>query len=505
MESGYRHSGKLLAILLVGLCLPPTAPGQIPSGLTKGTDAIKKDVSKNKVQEKAPNGPEIAPTKDNPQATVAATSGPIAVDQSVSDDDVHDTLMELLPKDPGVRSIDVQVDHGLVTLNGHIKDEEVRARLTEFVRRVEGVKLVLNATKTDAQVLTATELAWRVVTDFGRAISRNWLLLILAASLATLGFFLARVFNANSETFLAPFVSNPLLRSVLGSVIASLLAIGGILLGLSTLQLTEAVLSILGLAGVVGLALGFAFRDIAENFIASVLLGLRRPFRVGDYVQVAGHAGVVKTLNTRATVLVTPEGKHVRIPNATVFKEILINSTASPSVRGSFDVLVPHEASTASALDALNGALKTLDALLPEPAPRALVDGIEPGGIRMRTYYWVPSSGVDGDKIRSDALLKAKVALQQAGIVAPRSNVSVAIAGRLPVDLTQVSDGSATDGAAYQAKANLRKDARAAASRDGQPTEGRPADPLAHVLHEAEAQVSDEGTNLLKPEPANAQ
>ena len=116
-------------------------------------------------------------------------------------------------------------------------------------------------------------------------------------------------------------------------------------------------LSILGLAGVVGLAVGFAFRDITENFIASSLLGVRRPFRIGDYIQVAGQAGVVTTLNTRATVLVTLEGNHVRIPNNIIYKEIMVNSSASSSTRGSFDVVIPNEVSTASALEAISRQL----------------------------------------------------------------------------------------------------------------------------------------------------
>src|SRR5205807_4991393 len=129
-------------------------------------------------------------------------------------------------------------------------------------------------------------------------------------------------------------------------LLSSLLILGGLMFGLSILHLTHAVLSVLGVAGVVGLAVGFAFKDITENFIASVLLGVRRPFQVGDYVEVAGQAGVVRSLNTRATVLVTLEGRHVRIPNSTVFKEITVNSTASPSVRQSFDVVIPYAAST---------------------------------------------------------------------------------------------------------------------------------------------------------------
>ena len=124
------------------------------------------------------------------------------------------------------------------------------------------------------------------------------------------------------------------------------------------------VLSIVGVASIVGLAVGFAFKDITENFIASLLLGVRRPFQIGDYVTVAGQTGVVKSLNTRATVLVTLEGNHVRIPNATVFKEIMVNSTASPSCRNSFDVKVPIEASTADAIAAIDGALKEMKAVL---------------------------------------------------------------------------------------------------------------------------------------------
>ena len=142
-----------------------------------------------------------------------------------------------------------------------------------------------------------------------------------------------------------------LLRSVVGSFLSSLFVIGGLLAALSALDLTQVVLSILGLSAVVGLAVGFAFRDITENFIASVLLGMRRPFQIGDYVTVAGQSGVVKSLNTRATVLVTLEGRHVRIPNSVIFKEIMVNSTASPSFRNSFDVTIPIEASTRAAIE----------------------------------------------------------------------------------------------------------------------------------------------------------
>jgi small conductance mechanosensitive channel len=471
-------------------------PG-LPAASSPATD-------KSKDKGSAAGKPIAAPTADNPKATVATTSGPIRVRETVPDRAVRRTLEELLPKYPGVRSVRVGANDGVVTLEGHVVDDDTQGQVTEFVRRVEGVRLVLNRMKTDAEVLTAPQRARQALDGYGKFLAKNWLLMLLALAILLAALLAARLFNQYSDVLLAPFVRNVLLRSVVGSLVGSLLIIGGLLLALSVLHLTQAVLSILGLAGVVGLAVGFAFRDITENFIASVLLGVRRPFQVGDYVTVAGYSGVVRSLNTRATVLVTLEGNHVRIPNATIFKEILVNSSASPSTRGSFDVLIPHSASTAAALEAATAALRQQEGILPDPPPRALVEALEPAGVRLRTYYWSSTQGVDGYKLNSDAKLKVKVALQQAGIgLAPTGVFQLAVAGRVPV-LVARADGHPGDEDAphacavltrAQAEANLREDSRAAAS--ARLPNGR-ATPAEHVLNEADARVGQEGANLLK-------
>ena len=275
-----------------------------------------------------------APTQDNPEATAAEATGPISIAETVSDDSVRRKLERLLPRYPGVRRIGVEVEDGVVTLTGHVADSDVRDRLREFVRRVQGVNLVLNQTKTDVQLLSAREYAAKQLHGYWDVIARKWLLCVFALVLVMAASVLARVFKRFSDVILTPFTGNVLLRSVLGSVIAVMIGVGGLLAALHLLDMTQAVLSFLGLAGVMALAIGFAFRDIAENFIASVMLGVRRPFRVGDLVEFGGRSGVVKSLNTRATVLVTFDGSQVRIPNAMIFKEILVNKTASTSTRG---------------------------------------------------------------------------------------------------------------------------------------------------------------------------
>ncbi len=493
-----------MALLAADRCAAQLIPG-LPSTSTP------KDETKKSV----PGGPMAAPTRDNPEATVATATGTIKTDKHIDDAGVEGTLEALLPKFPGVRNVDATVSKGIVELEGQVENAEIRDQMTHVAMQVEGVRMVINRLKTDAQVFTATNSSSRgeIQSLWGVVLRRlgcwrcSRLVVVLIFST------LARVFNRYSETLLAPFVTNMLLRSVLGSLIGSGLVIGGVMIALSTLQLTQAVLSIVGLAGVVGLAVGFAFRDIAENFIASILLGVRRPFRVGDYVTVAGHSGVVKMLNTRATVLVTLDGQHVRIPNAVIYKEILVNASASPNSRGTFDIMIPYDASTAAALDAVTKALRAVDGVLPDPPARALVEALETNGVRLRAYYWSPIEGVDGYKLNSDVRLKVKVALQEAKVLPPANSVLVSVLGTVPISnidlLGATRNGHAKTPTAAeehvrpaavvtpaQAEANLKRDSHAANIATAVPAAGR-STPIEHALSTSDTHVSEEGTNLL--------
>jgi len=402
----------------------------------------------------------------------------------------------------------VGVKDGAVALEGHIDDDDSLDDVTAFTQKVEGVRLVLNKMKTDAETMTGRQKAAKVLGEYRTVVAKNWLLAIVAVGFVFGFAALARAFARYSETLLSPFVGNSLLRSVVGSVLSSMLVIAGILLGLSVLNLTHAVLSVLGLAGVAGLALGFAFRDIAENFIASMLLGVRRPFQIGDFITVAGKSGSVLSLNTRATMLITPEGNHVQIPNAVIYKETLINASTSPSGLGSIDVMVPYESSTAEALEAIGEALRATDGLLGEPTPRALVQALEVNGVRLRASYWMPSRGVDGDKLQSDLRLRIKVALQKAGITPPSNHATVSVSGRVPVEMFEPGAGGegradretiVRPGAVVsprQAEANLRKDTEAADAATAEPADHQ-ATPIDHAIKQAEVEAVAEGGNML--------
>ena len=490
-----KKPGIVVGAILSFLSLAGTsAEAQTPAlpSLPRGTQ----------VTPESPPGKGItAPTEDNPEATAAEATGPISVAETVSDESVQRKLEKLLPKYPGVRTIGVEIEDGVVTLTGHVADNDVRDRLREFVRRVQGVNLVLNQTKTDVQVLTAREYALKQIRGYWDVISRKWLLCLIAVGLVLAASAVARVFKRFSETILSLFTGNPLLRSVLGSVIAGLIVIGGVLSALHLLGMTEAVLSFLGLAGVVALAVGFAFRDIAENFIASVMLGVRRPFRVGDFIEVAGKSGVVKSLNTRATVLVSLDGSQVRIPNAVIFKEVLVNKSASTNMRESFDVIVPWNASIATVSEAITKALREHDGFDDDPPPRTLLEAIEPGGIRLRSFFWFPAKGVDRWKLLSDAQLAAKVALQNAGINPTPARLIVHVAGEGPLDVPRSHAGASSEAGEPaqtidEVQANLRHDTEAASIASAQLPEDQKNE-ISQALNVANKGISEEGRNLI--------
>src|SRR3546814_11904518 len=85
------------------------------------------------------------------------------------------------------------------------------------------------------------------------------------------------------------------------------------------------------------ISIGFAIRDTVDNYVASLMLSLRQPFRANDHVVIEGHEGRVVRLTSRATILMTLEGNHLRIPNSTVFKAVILNYPRNPERRFDFE------------------------------------------------------------------------------------------------------------------------------------------------------------------------
>ena len=124
--------------------------------------------------------------------------------ETVSDRTIERFLAGFLPKCPGVRKVSVSVNDGVVNLVGQVDDDDSRDEITDVVKRVEGVRVVMNQMSTDEEVMTGWELATGEFTGLASYLGRKWLLIILAIVMVRLAVGIARLFLAHSETVLAP-------------------------------------------------------------------------------------------------------------------------------------------------------------------------------------------------------------------------------------------------------------------------------------------------------------
>ncbi|MFP3353662.1 mechanosensitive ion channel, partial [Pseudoalteromonas sp. SIMBA_153] len=133
---------------------------------------------------------------------------------------------------------------------------------------------------------------------------------------------------------------------------------------------------LLGGAGVIGIAVGFAVKDTIENYIASLMLSIRQPFRARDHIVINGQEGIVVRLTSRATILMTLDGNQLRIPNAEVFKGTILNYTKNPERRFTFELGVDANDDPLAAIKVGLDAIHTLAFVLNEPKAIAVITNV---------------------------------------------------------------------------------------------------------------------------------
>lgn len=171
----------------------------------------------------------------------------------------------------------------------------------------------------------AYQLVMQKLTLWLRELIRLLPNIAVAALILVVGFFIAKLARNLAKKLFKRIHHNETLKNLFTSLIYIFLLGVTVFAALSVLQLDKAVTSILAGAGIVGLALAFAFQDIAANFMSGIFLSLRRPIHVGDIVQIKDFMGKVEEVNLRDTVIRTFQGQMVIIPNKDVFQNPIEN------------------------------------------------------------------------------------------------------------------------------------------------------------------------------------
>lgn len=249
--------------------------------------------------------------------------------------------------------------------------------------------------------------------DLGALTLADWLwagALILGAVI--IGLILKRILRRMLVSSAGVFVARLVGRMVAFGVIAI-----GFVYALN--QVGVSIAPLLGVLGIAGLALALAFQDILENFIAGVLISVRKPFTAGDQITTVGYSGVVEEIDLRAIQLRTYEGERVFIPNATVWKEPMENHTLLGPRRTRLDVGVNYATDLERATKLIIDAVSRVDGVETDPAPEAFVHQFGDSSIDIAVRFWHQPETRHEWMVRDAVAKRIKATLDEAGIGIP--------------------------------------------------------------------------------------
>ncbi|MBO6784628.1 MAG: mechanosensitive ion channel, partial [Alphaproteobacteria bacterium] len=290
----------------------------------------------------------------------------IAAEDPVSDRAIQERVVDILASLEALADVRSEVDAGVVTLRGAVDSDDARSQAEDVVGRIEGVVAVQNRVDVRQDFSTQGQAVLERLSERVDEFVAVLPLFAVALAVFLLFLFLAGLF-ARHPVLIRRISPNPFLQQLLVQTVRVGIIVLGLVLALEILDATALIGAVLGAAGVTGIVLGFALKETIENYIAGLLLSLRQPFSPNDHVSVEGHEGRVIRLTSRATVLMSLDGNHVRIPNAQVFKSTLTNYTRSPERRFEFDVGVGVQTDLTEARSLAIETLSGMDAILPEP------------------------------------------------------------------------------------------------------------------------------------------
>jgi small-conductance mechanosensitive channel len=310
------------------------------------------------------------------------------------------------------------VSSGIVTLRGTTIDSAAATRLNEIARRVQGVVAIRN------EVVESTDVVERLNPAMQRFRARFFQFIaflplisvgmVAFAVVTYAGFWIAR--RRQPWDRIAP---NAFIADIYRQILRIAFVVAGLVIALDILGATALLSTILGAAGIVGLAIGFAVRDTVENFIASVLLSMRQPFRPNDTVEIDGEEGKVIRLTSRATILLSFDGNHIRIPNATVFKSKITNFTRNNERRILVDMGVAYDTDLTRAQAIMLDTVRALPFTLDTPAPSVWIESLGDSSVTLRVAGWIDQHDTSYLLARSEASRLCLAALDAAGVAMP--------------------------------------------------------------------------------------
>jgi small conductance mechanosensitive channel len=356
----------------------------------------------------------------------------VNVDEVAGDEEIAERLTRILAATEWFVAPRVEVRDGVAFLDGRAYTNEQREWAGNLARNTQDVVATVNRIEVMPRSLLDFSPAWTELRRLWRGVILALPIMLFGVVVLLLSWLLSALVVRLGRRFFLPRLRSQLLANIAARMVAIPIFLVGLYIVLQVAGLTRLALTILGGTGIVGIIIGLAFRDITENFLASVILSMRQPFQRDDLIEVADQIGIVQQLNTRTTVLMTIDGNHVQIPNATVFTNIIKNYTMNPNRRSDFVIGIGYESAILEAQKIIADVLHNHPMVNEEPEPLVLVDQLA-NSVVLRVYYWYDATEYSPIKVKSSILRLAKRALQDANISIPDEAREVVFPNGIPV------------------------------------------------------------------------
>ncbi|WP_265530010.1 mechanosensitive ion channel family protein [Sphingomicrobium marinum] len=353
------------------------------------------------------------------QEDAPAAPAPAIEDQQDegADERIGQRISGIFGELPAFQDVSVTVEEGVVLLTGTVPEQADIDRAQSIAERVTGVVTVENDLGRDLSVdggLGGLKTIGDRIDGLIAMLPLLGLAIAVAAIIAVIGYLIAGM-----GALWRRIMPNTFLAELVASAIRFVALVGALLVALDMLGASTIMGAVLGGAGIIGIALGFAMRDTVENYVASLMLSLRQPFRPNDHVVIDDKEGRIIRLTSRATIMMTLDGNHLRIPNGQVFKAVILNYTTNPQRRFEFEMGIDADDDPNAARQLGRETLGALPFVLEDPAPEARTEAVGDSNIVIKFLAWIDQREADWFKARSRAIAAVKTALEEAGFGLP--------------------------------------------------------------------------------------
>lgn len=436
----------------------------------------------------------------SPKETPSQAPERIDVKPMARDHEIRERLEDILKATGWFTAPEVRVNDGVVFLEGMTETGEFKKWAGDLARNTQDVVAVVNQIELKEPSLWDFQPAINGLREQWRGIMRGAPFILFGLFILAMAWGIARLSSVAARISLHRREINPLLQDVIARSVGLGVFLVGLYVVFQVAGLTTVALTVMGGTGLLGIVLGIAFRDITENLLASIFLSLQNPFRNGDLIEIAGIEGFVQMLTIRATVLITPDGNHVQIPNATVYKSNIHNYSSNPNRRGEFMVGIGYDDNIQSAQEMVLKILAEHPAVLKDPEPSVLVDNLGKSTVDLRIFFWLNGNQHSLAKVKSSVIRLVKLAFQDSGISMPDEARELIFPDGVPVRMIEPERIPEERDKSIQAKVPHGLKEPVMVSIDA---EGDLRSESVEILEQArQSRTPEEGQDLLKPSSA---